>query len=194
MAKKQRKPPESPEELDANLDAFISTFQNESDRGAVLVATALLDDVLEGLLRCRMSQEPHIKKRCVDPLFMPEAALGTFAAKIKIARAFEILGDWMYEDLEIIRKVRNEFAHSHLRVDFSEARIVKLSRSLKAIEHAPAMFEIASGNETAASEARFRFLLSASYLIFIFDRNAAVNSLSKQLTDIDVQLEAEGGE
>src|SRR6185312_12884367 len=115
-AKPKRPISQSPEELDANLETFIKTFRDESDRGAVLVAAALLDEVLEKVLRETMSNEPHVKKKCVDPLFAPEAALATFASKMKIARAFGILADWMYEDLEIIRKIRNEFAHSHITV------------------------------------------------------------------------------
>jgi mannitol operon repressor len=193
--KAKRSPPKSPEDLDASLETFIRTFRNESDRGAVLVASALLDEILETLLRGAMSNEPHIKKRCIDPLFGPEAALATFASKMKIARAFGILADWMYEDLEIIRKIRNEFAHSHSSADFSNPNVVRLIGSLKAVGFVSKVIDVSTDDTRShESEVRFTFLLSASCLIYILERGAAAHWLREKIAEIENQLEAEGGE
>ena len=91
---------------------LAQTLFKESDRGCVLVAASLLDEVLEGLLRAACDQRPHVVTAAVDPLFkQPAAPLRSFWAKIQLAYAIRIVDGVAYAALEIIRKLRNAVAH-----------------------------------------------------------------------------------
>jgi len=55
-----------------------------------------------------------------------EGAVGTFASKIVVAYAFKLVGPITRADLDLVRFLRNEFAHSRMPIDFntSEVRVV----------------------------------------------------------------------
>ena len=91
------------------LWSMIDELEKESDRGAVLVAAAFLDDSLSNLLRSVMVDD----KNLIDSLLRPDGPLGTFSARIKVCQAFGLLESDVYHDLQLIRRLRNEFAHRH---------------------------------------------------------------------------------
>jgi hypothetical protein len=57
--------------------------------------------------------------------------LRSFAAKIDVAYAFELIDDELYDDLTIIRDIRNGFAHSVTETDFGSSEIVELVQKFK---------------------------------------------------------------
>jgi DNA-binding MltR family transcriptional regulator len=57
--------------------------------------------------------------------------LRSFAAKIDVAYAFELIDDELHDDLTIIRDIRNAFAHSVVETNFESAKIVDLVQRLK---------------------------------------------------------------
>ncbi|SMC69463.1 hypothetical protein [Pseudomonas sp. URIL14HWK12:I5] len=79
---------------------------NETDRGTVVLATAWLDESLTAILRTYM--KPSEK---ADDLFSPGRPLGDFGTKIILADRLRLVAPSMIRSLEIIRKLRNEFAH-----------------------------------------------------------------------------------
>lgn len=87
--------------------ALLAEMNKESSRGMVLVSSALLDEHLAECIRARI-----VDSRDVDRLTDSfNAPLGTFSARILAAYALGILSEDEFHDLEIVRKVRNEFAH-----------------------------------------------------------------------------------
>ncbi len=92
-------------QLPSDLDAFDSRLHGESDRGAALIAAALLDAQLESLFRRRL-------KHHQDRLLGIDGALATFANRTRVARALEWIDTETEHDLDLIRNIRNKFAHS----------------------------------------------------------------------------------
>lgn len=102
---------------------FIDAHEQESDRGYVLVASAILDSAMEYLLRKKMRQQAGIVKRNIDPLFSHNGPLSSFWSKLNIAYTMRIIPDWVYHDLEILRGIRNDSAHTCQTFSFTEHEV-----------------------------------------------------------------------
>ncbi|MGP8250501.1 MAG: MltR family transcriptional regulator [Terracidiphilus sp.] len=87
------------------FEKFLETLQKESDRGAVLISAALLDDLLERCMHSFLLDHSR-----VDQL-LDNGPLGSFGARILAAFALGMLSESEYQDCERVRKVRNSFAH-----------------------------------------------------------------------------------
>jgi hypothetical protein len=80
----------------------------ERGRGAVLVGVARVDAALEHLLQAVMA--PAGGKG--DSLFQPERPLGSIGAKVALARRLGLIDEPVERALQVLRKLRNAFAHS----------------------------------------------------------------------------------
>ena len=118
MGKHQR-----PEDFELVREEVFEQLINESDRGCVLIAAAILDEGLESRLRQKMASEDAVVKACVAPLFVGIGPLTSFSAKTQLARALRLIPQWMYEDIERIRRLRNLFAHSYEKADFADPKV-----------------------------------------------------------------------
>lgn len=108
------------------MSAFLKEFEAETDRGAVLVGAALLDSRLERLLLSHML----LGKVAEDLVKGGNAPLGTFSARINATYAFGLITTAERKDLNLIRAIRNEFAHSEHGLTFADQKIVGLCSSL----------------------------------------------------------------
>jgi hypothetical protein len=115
------------EESIAYFSAFLLEFQKESDRGAALVGAALLDTRLERLLISHMIPGEGSNKLVCGG----NAPLGTFSARISTCVALGLITSIERHDLNLVRSIRNEFAHREHGLDFSAPRIIGLCSSLK---------------------------------------------------------------
>ena len=107
---------------------FLTEFQKETDRGAALVGAALIDTRLEALLRSHF-----IKSKVVEDLIEGgNAPLATFSSRIKFAYALGLITQLEFAECEIIRRVRNSFAHSVQGLTFQEQKLSNLCNNLKA--------------------------------------------------------------
>lgn len=104
---------------------MIQSLLKESDRGCVILGAAMLDELLEELLTSFCRQAPQDVKSSVKPLFRGFAPLSTFSARIQVAYALGILPNHVRDDLEIIRRIRNDCAHDWEQLDFSEPRFAQ---------------------------------------------------------------------
>ena len=109
------------------MSAFLKEFQAESDRGAALVGAALLDARLERLLLSHMLPG----KASEDLVSGGNAALGTFSTRIKVCWALGLVTTAERDDLNVIRGIRNEFAHREHGISFSDSKIMSLCSSLR---------------------------------------------------------------
>ena len=91
--------------LPHDLNEFDARLHGESDRGAALIAAALLDAQLERLFRTRLKYHQ-------DRLLGFDGPLATFSTRIKIARGLEWIDGEIEKDLDVVRNIRNRFAHS----------------------------------------------------------------------------------
>lgn len=91
-----------------DLEALEKELYDGPDRAAAVVLGALAERALEKLLR------NHMRKSGVDELFKPSGLLGDFGAKIQMGYAINLFGSQTKKDLNIIRHLRNQFAHSRM--------------------------------------------------------------------------------
>lgn len=106
---------------------FQSLISNESDRGAVLVSAALIDDGLKQLIVKKLVSSGSKVDRLFDG---GNAPLGTFSARIEMAYRLGLIQQSTKELLNIFRKIRNEFAHHYDEVSFNDVRVRQRLKSL----------------------------------------------------------------
>jgi hypothetical protein len=101
------------------------------DRGqaaTVLKAIAVFEDVLQACLEgCMRPLTPRMRER----LFNGYGPISSFSAKTDIAYALNLLTDHDHADLQIKRKIRNEFAHSREVMGFEKCKIKKMVSRLQ---------------------------------------------------------------
>jgi len=106
--------------------AFDAIIGEKSDRGMVIVATAYLDLLLRGLLEKGMRQDNDL----LDILFTSNGALQDFSVRIKLAYVLGLIGHGAYADLNILRDVRNAFAHSAHYLSFQNPDVAAMCQRL----------------------------------------------------------------
>jgi hypothetical protein len=106
--------------------SFMDETHSETNhRGAaILIAVNLelaLDYALSGyFVPSRMSK-----------LFGVERPLSGFWNKILVAYALNVFGDEVYHNLDLIRNIRNSFAHAHVPISFDTKEIADACAALK---------------------------------------------------------------
>jgi hypothetical protein len=91
------------------FEVYLTEFEKESDRAAVIVSASIFDDALSNLLRQHLVPNPA----SVDELFDgSNAPLGSFSAKIALAHRIGLISGSFARNLHLIRRIRNEFAHN----------------------------------------------------------------------------------
>jgi DNA-binding MltR family transcriptional regulator len=104
---------------------------NWIDRGqttTVVTSVSILEEVLEATLLSRM---PAIDKKMHTRLFKGYGPLSSMAAKTDICFVLGVLSKSDYDDLNIIRQVRNIFAHSSQAMGFETSSIADLVSRMK---------------------------------------------------------------
>ena len=142
------------QESSISLSSFrqaAATFTKESDRGSALVAVAWVDDALEACLRASFLDE----KKIVDAILRQDGPLGSFSSRVKTAYLLGIITASLYSDLEIMRGIRNEFAHVRRSVRFKDQSIKDRCKSLVGAK------AFQSGSGQSIRSPRQMFLISA---------------------------------
>jgi len=110
-----------------DFSAFLAEFQAETDRGAALVGAALIDHKLTDILRAFM-----VEGKTTEALLEGGTApLGTFASRIKTTFALGLIDDHELAECDLIRKIRNEFAHRVHGTTFIDNKIKSLCNQLQ---------------------------------------------------------------
>lgn len=117
--------PETDEALNAFEDFERRPDPGFEDRAVVLVSATLLEQVLELaiLAHCR-PMEPGQEQRLFGS--DRESFVSNLYGKTILAYALRMLDDDMLSDLDRIREIRNQFAHSALRIDFGTPEVADL--------------------------------------------------------------------
>ncbi len=105
--------------------SILSQISTESPRGMVLVAAAELDrlllDLMKSFLRPGAGQNALLSDK--------NAPLATFSGKIAAAHALNLISDQEFKELNIIRRIRNDFAHE-ANVSFESQSVKSRVREL----------------------------------------------------------------
>lgn len=112
-------------ELD-QLERFFEKLHPESDRGAALTAGAMLEDRLGDILGGFLIEEKEAKQLLVGF----NAPLGTLSARLLACYSLGLVEKNEFTEMEIIRKVRNQFAHNWEGVSFESQSIKDLVATL----------------------------------------------------------------
>lgn len=122
--------PKEEEMIDLLKDVFslVKSLLDESERAAVILAAARLDVDLERLLKRLLAPHPGGN----DPLFEGDRMLGTFSAKICFAHRLGAIDPAFEHALQILRRIRNDFAHQldqeNLSTQRQKLRVLELVR------------------------------------------------------------------
>jgi len=113
------------------ITEFVAILATEGERVAVIISAARIDFVLESLLKGLMVPNTAAS----DPLFDSDRPLGTFSAKIALAYRLQLIDAELQQAITVIRKIRNDFAHSmrpeHLANSPHRERVDELIKNLK---------------------------------------------------------------
>jgi DNA-binding MltR family transcriptional regulator len=108
---------------------FMEIVYSESDRGCVICASAIIDDALEAMIRQLLKRISNPSTHLVNAVLKtpPEPAsdslldslltrrpmppLGSFAVRIKMARALGLIHDSLMNALDAMREMRNDASH-----------------------------------------------------------------------------------
>ena len=129
---------------------FRGKLEGETERGLAIVGAAFLDDALKEFLRAYLMDDP---KKVVNGLL--GGSFGSFKKRCDLAYTLGLIGTDMHSDLDQIRIIRNEFAHSYSDLDFSASDVLNRCKNLKIA---------ALSDPGKDSSARDRFIISASLL------------------------------
>jgi mannitol operon repressor len=112
----------------SDFAAFVKEFKAETDRGAALIGAALVDSELEKLLRSHF-----LGGESTDQLLTGSGPLSTFSSRIRMCYSLGLITKLEYKESDIIRRVRNEFAHKLHGLSFGDMRIADLCGSLRSM-------------------------------------------------------------
>ena len=90
------------------LAKFTENFRGESDRGAILISAALLDECLRSLIAIFLVDDKKEVNELLGSEKHYERPLGTFGARIKTAYCLGLISRDEFDDLRIIQKIRKE--------------------------------------------------------------------------------------
>lgn len=102
-------------------------LDNESDRGCILMATSFLDYELENIFRYYLLEN----KKILDEMLSGQGCLATFSSRIKLAYSLGLISKITMNDLNIIRKIRNNSGHNYKVISFNDNKIGQRVSSLK---------------------------------------------------------------
>jgi Mannitol repressor. len=108
---------------------FDEVFR-QTDRASAIVSSALLEELLERLLLAYLVDNVSVKR----DLFEGIAPLSTMSAKINLAYYLGLLGQNEFDDLKLIKNIRNDFAHSFEGINFETQRIKDKCLLLKTLK------------------------------------------------------------
>lgn len=159
------------------LMGFLVDLAEEGERALVIGGVARIDVVLERLLKAVL--RPHSGGD--DNLFDPDRPLGSFSAKISLAWRMGLLDTETERSLQMIRKIRNDFAHAETRISLSDAAITSRVRELAscAKKAAPTGFDglVKDLVGTVGSELKASFCMSLVVVGNIIERCTRENRL-----------------
>ncbi|OJV11832.1 MAG: hypothetical protein BGO12_08400 [Verrucomicrobia bacterium 61-8] len=109
------------------LREFTMLFQEEKNqRAAVIVGVAYLDLLLENILVNFFADD----EKEVEALLKNDRPLGTYGSRISLAYCLGLFGKIIRDDLRLVGRIRNRFAHD-FRASFEEERIKNWCLSLR---------------------------------------------------------------
>jgi hypothetical protein len=112
---------------ESELASAMQELTEQSDRGAAIIAAALLEHHLAVAIEGRLVL---LNSQLKDNLFGSRGTLAGFQSKIDIGFALGLYTKDAHRELDTIRKIRNRFAHTPISLTFDDAILKKLALAL----------------------------------------------------------------
>jgi DNA-binding MltR family transcriptional regulator len=109
-------------------ERLLKEIEGESDRAAIILAAAMLDDLLLYAIAMKLSFEPTGDE--IEHIFRQAGPLGSFSARMEIALYFDVIEDETYKQLDTIREMRNACAHSKHPLDLTDPALAAVAMRL----------------------------------------------------------------
>jgi hypothetical protein len=162
------------------FDAAIEEFHNGTDRVAGIMGAALVENNLIKAIKSALEDSEDL-----GALFHEESApFGTFKARTVAGKALGLFGKEVADDLDLIRDIRNQFAHALLSLTFENEHIRR--RCAKLTE-----YKFGGLGERDISDERMRFEMACWAISLKLLKKAGENL--KARTNPDFPLKALGG-
>lgn len=113
----------------ADLPTIEGELYGGSDRARAVLLASFVENALTAFLEAKL--RPSYPSGEYRLLFGSMAPLGTFSSKILVAYAFNWTGPDTYHDLDLIRELRNGFAHSRNSFTFETKEVAAVSQKLR---------------------------------------------------------------
>ncbi|MBZ0261484.1 MAG: DUF4145 domain-containing protein [Hyphomicrobiales bacterium] len=110
-----------------NILGTLPELYLSAEIGRALSACAMMDNVLSWGIKQKMVS---LSTEVEDRIFGGVGPLSNFSSKIDIAFSLSIIDAQMRNQLHIVRKIRNEFAHATKQVNFQTDKILELCKKL----------------------------------------------------------------
>ena len=104
-------------------------YGGKNDRATAVILGSILETALESLLKATL--RPQLNSDDKRVLFDFDGPLGTFSSKTILAFSIGVIGPISRRDLDLIRLLRNEFAHSRRHFKFSTPEVSEVCRHLQ---------------------------------------------------------------
>jgi mannitol operon repressor len=130
---------------------YLAALRKESDRGAALISTAMIDEQLKKCVQARLLDDDRVERL----LCGFSAPIGTMSARCLTAFLLGTISEEEFSDIAVLRNIRNRFAHD-LRVSFTDASVIGQCKKLTFA---------ARDYEGVTLDARDQFMTAASALI-----------------------------
>jgi len=118
--------------LNDRFSAYLRILEKESDRGAIIVGAAILDDIVREILIARLVPTTEKEDELLDRSGAP---CGSYGARVDLAYRVGAIGALARRGLHLIRRMRNEVAHVGDHQDFSSRALVDRVQELFRCEH-----------------------------------------------------------
>ena len=141
-----------PKNLDVgDWNNLVDVYYNESDRGAAVLAGSFVENALRLYLREKIRDQ-----KIADDLFSPVGPLSSFSQCSRIAYAFGFVREEVFRDVELIRRIRNHFAHHPMDATFATPEVLQLAGQLSTAND----FRPSDHPEPEGKGARIAYLLA----------------------------------
>jgi hypothetical protein len=154
-------------------------FKNETDRGAVVLTASLMENALTNVLKKYLTPSTSSQDELFDS---PMAPFSTFGSKIQIAQRLGLISVRLSRDLNLIKKMRNEFAHNVHGSSLESGKIKDLLTNLVSSS------EIIKGHEELTyfpGGGRGDFLKIANIILFHLHDTVESSSLAQPIKSME---------
>jgi len=135
---------------------MVDSYHAETDRAAAVLAGSFMDEFTRKFIRSFM-----VPDDVVDNILVGYGPLSSFSSRIDCLYAFGFIDKEACDDLDLIRKIRNHFAHHPEQTSFDESPVRDFCSNLSTAKPMPK----ADGGEYRVENHRFQFLFAIGMIV-----------------------------